>query len=133
MDQVTSFDWARIFVGDQPLFFLAELFLRVVVIYIMALLLLRIAGKRSRQQLTALGLLLVIALGSAVGDVKFYPIAIIYTIMVMLTILILQLIIEKLKSKFPRFDTFVDSKRGVVFKLYLSLESQSQTSSPKPL
>ncbi|MBJ7882819.1 DUF421 domain-containing protein [Gelidibacter salicanalis] len=117
MDQVTSFDWARIFVGEQPLFFLAELFLRVVVIYIMALLLLRLAGKRSRQQLTTLELLLVIALGSAVGDVMFYPsVAIIYTIIVMLTILILQLLIEKLKTKFPRFDKFVDSKPSLIIK-----------------
>ncbi|WP_299391086.1 YetF domain-containing protein [uncultured Gelidibacter sp.] len=117
MDQVTSFDWARIFVGEQPLFFIGELFLRVVVIYIMALLLLRLAGKRSRQQLTTLELLLVIALGSAVGDVMFYPsVAILYTVIVMLTILILQLIIEKFKRRFPHFDKFVDSKPTLIIK-----------------
>ncbi len=117
MDKVKSFDWERIFIGDQPIIFFAELALRVFVIYIIALLLLRLAGKRSRQQITTIELLLLIALGSAVGDVMFYPsVAIIYTIVVMVAILLLQLIIEKLKHKFPRFDKFVDSKPRLIIK-----------------
>lgn len=117
MDKVTSFDRERIFVGDQPLFFLLELLLRVGVIYISALLLLRFAGKRSREQITLLELLLVIALGSAVGDVMFYPsVAIIYTIIVMSCLLVLQFIIEKLKRKFPRFDIFLDSTPQLIIQ-----------------
>ncbi len=117
MDKVTSFDWSRIFLGDQPIFFFGELLLRVSIIYILALLLLRLAGKRSREQLTTIELLLVIALGSAVGDVMFYPsVAIVYTVIVMLVLILLQLIIEKLKRKYLWFDKFVDYTPTLIIK-----------------
>ncbi len=123
MDPVTSFDFARIFFGEQPLFFLAELLLRVVAIYLTALVLLRLAGKRSREQLTTLELLLVIAIGSAVGDAMFYPgVAIVYSVIVMAGILLLQLIIEKLKQRFTAVDAFLNSTPTLIIKHGFFLE-----------
>lgn len=117
MDKVTSFDWARIFVGEQPFFFFGEIMLRVVVIYVAGLFLLRLTGKRARQQLTTLELLLVIALGSALGDVMFYPgVAIAYTILIILVIIGLQLVIEKLKRRFPSFDRMVNCTPTLIVK-----------------
>lgn len=70
---VEPFDWWRIFFGDQSPLFLAEILFRTLVIYFYALILLRWLGSRTLGQLSNLEFLLVIALGSAVGDVMFYP------------------------------------------------------------
>jgi uncharacterized membrane protein YcaP (DUF421 family) len=61
------------FLGDEPPLFLLEIFLRTAIIYIYALVLLRWLGSRTIGQLSTIEFLLVIALGSAVGDAMFYP------------------------------------------------------------
>jgi uncharacterized membrane protein YcaP (DUF421 family) len=67
------FDWQRMLFGDEPPWFLAEIVLRTLIVYIYALLLLRWLGSRTVGQLSTIEFLLVIALGSAVGDAMFYP------------------------------------------------------------
>ena len=74
MDQaIQALDWNRMFLGDEPPLFLLEIFLRTAIIYIYALVLLRWLGSRTIGQLSTIEFLLVIALGSAVGDAMFYP------------------------------------------------------------
>ena len=74
MDEtVIPFDLARILLGGQPLFDVAEIVFRTVVIYLYTLALLRWIGGRSVAQLSMVEFLLVIALGSAVGDAVLYP------------------------------------------------------------
>ncbi|WP_108395483.1 DUF421 domain-containing protein [Devosia submarina] len=70
---IELFDWGRIFFGDQSPLFLAEILFRTIVIYFYTLGLLRWLGSRAVGQLSNLEFLLVIALGSAVGDAMFYP------------------------------------------------------------
>lgn len=70
---ITPFDWQRLLIGETPPLFLAEILFRVLVIYIYTLLMLRLIGGRSVAQLSLVEFLLVIALGSAVGDGLFYP------------------------------------------------------------
>ena len=74
MDQtVIPFDWARMLLGEAPPSFLWEILFRTVVIYIYTFGLIRWIGGRSISQLSMVEFLLVIALGSAVGDTLFYP------------------------------------------------------------
>ena len=74
MDEpVVAFDFGRMFLGDEPPLFLLEIVLRTVVIYVYTLVLIRWIGSRSIGQLSLVEFLLVIALGSAVGDAMFYP------------------------------------------------------------
>lgn len=61
------------FLGDAPPLFLLEIVLRVSLIWVWALLLLRWVGGRSISQMSVVEFLLVIALGSAVGDPMFQP------------------------------------------------------------
>ncbi len=68
-----TFDLRRILVGDLPLLFLVEIVLRTAILYFYALLIFRALGKRSIGELTPLELIVVIGLGSAVGDPMFYP------------------------------------------------------------
>jgi len=73
MDQITAFDWQRMFIGDEPPLFLLEIVFRIAVIWPWTMILLRWIGGRSISQLSLVEFLLVIALGSAVGDSLFVP------------------------------------------------------------
>lgn len=73
VDGTYTFDLERIFIGNVPLLFFAEILLRTTILYTWTLIMLRITGKRGMGELTALELLIVIGLGSAVGDPMFYP------------------------------------------------------------
>jgi len=70
---IQAFDWTRMFLGDEPPLFLLEIAFRTAIIYVYALVLLRWLGSRTIGQLSTIEFLLVIALGSAVGDAMFYP------------------------------------------------------------
>ena len=73
MDRISAFDWQRLFIGDEPPLFLLEIVFRIAVIWPWTMLLLRWIGGRSISQLSLVEFLLVIALGSAVGDSLFQP------------------------------------------------------------
>jgi uncharacterized membrane protein YcaP (DUF421 family) len=70
---VSPFDLQRMIIGDHPLLFSIEIVVRTIIVYVYALLLLRWLGSRTIGQLSTVEFLLVIALGSAVGDAMFYP------------------------------------------------------------
>jgi uncharacterized membrane protein YcaP (DUF421 family) len=58
--------------GDLPWMFTFEVIVRTVIIYVYTLLMIRLLTKRAVGQLSLVEFLLVIALGSAVGDPMFY-------------------------------------------------------------
>ena len=68
-----TFDLQRIFFGDLPLLFAVEIALRTTIMLLYLLFLLRLLGQRSLAQFSLLEFVLIIALGSAVGDPMFYP------------------------------------------------------------
>ena len=89
MDQaVIPFDWARMLLGDPPPAFLFEILFRTVLIYIYTFGLIRWIGGRSISQLSLVEFLLVIALGSAVGDSLFYPDVPLLHAMLVITIIV---------------------------------------------
>lgn len=67
-----SFDLVRIFFGEVPLLFFVEIVLRTTILYLYTLFIIRTLGKRSAGELTAVDVVLIVALGSAVGDPMFY-------------------------------------------------------------
>lgn len=67
-----SFDLTRIFIGNSPLLFYVEIALRTIILYLYTLTLLRMLGKRSAGELTVVDVVVIVALGSAVGDPMFY-------------------------------------------------------------
>ena len=72
MPEIQPFDLHRIFWGDAPLWFGLEIAFRTVVMYLFALLSVRIVSRRAVGELSFVEFLLVVALGSAVGDPMFY-------------------------------------------------------------
>jgi len=90
MDQtVIPFDWARMLLGEAPPSFLLEILFRTVVIYVYTFGLIRWIGGRSISQLSLVEFLLVIALGSAVGDSLFYPDVPLLHAMLVITVIVL--------------------------------------------
>jgi uncharacterized membrane protein YcaP (DUF421 family) len=66
-------DFERIFLGDLTWATVLEIFLRTAVLFFYTLVLIRLVGKRGLGQLSPFELLIIVALGSAVGDPMFYP------------------------------------------------------------
>ncbi len=68
-----AFDLHRILLGRLPWLYLAEIVLRTTIVYFFALFVVRTIGKRGMGQLAPFDFVIIIALGSAVGDPMFYP------------------------------------------------------------
>src|ERR1700752_1747921 len=66
------FDWERILLNKFPLYFLWEVALRSVVMFILLLTILKLTGKRGVKQLSVFEMVIIISLGSAAGDPMFY-------------------------------------------------------------
>src|SRR5947209_9600499 len=61
------YNWRRIVFGDAPPQFLAEIFFRSILMYIVLLLTLRLLGKRMNAQLSIMELTVMISLGAIVS------------------------------------------------------------------
>ena len=84
------------FLGDAPPLFYLEIVFRCVVIYVWTIVLLRWIGGRSVAQLSLVEFLLVIALGSAVGDALFYPqVPLGHAMLVILVVVVINKLIDE--------------------------------------
>ena len=66
-------EFERILLGDLTWIAVLEILLRTALLFLYTLVLIRLVGKRGLAQLSAFELLIIVALGSAVGDPMFYP------------------------------------------------------------
>jgi uncharacterized membrane protein YcaP (DUF421 family) len=89
LPSLQSLDWQRMFFGDAPPEFLVEIVVRTCVVYLYSLLLIRWIGGRGIGQMSVVEFLLVVALGSAVGDAMFYPDVPLAHAMLVITVVIL--------------------------------------------
>lgn len=111
MDTIIPFDWARIFLGDAPPLFLLEIIFRVIVIWLWTAVLLRWIGGRSISQMSIVEFLLVIALGSAVGDALFYPeVPLLHAMLVILLIVLLDKAVDICIRRWPHTKSAIDGQ-----------------------
>jgi uncharacterized membrane protein YcaP (DUF421 family) len=87
---------------------------RILAIYVFTIIMLRLAGKRRIAHLSAFDILIIIALGSAVGDVMVYgedivPLA--SGIMVVFAVIVLQILVSKL-TEHSKFLSYLVHGRG---------------------
>ena len=107
--EIQPFDWQRIWLGDAPPLFLLEIVFRTGVMFLWIVLLLRLTGKRGLGQLSAVELAIVIALGSAVGDPRFYPeVPLVHALLVTGVVVFLQRGLSMLVVRSERAETFVE-------------------------
>jgi len=88
--------------------------LRILAIYLFTLFMLRIAGKRRIAHLSAFDILIIIALGSAVGDVMVYPestVPLASGLLVVFTVVSLQILVTKM-TEHNRSLSFIVHGRG---------------------
>jgi uncharacterized membrane protein YcaP (DUF421 family) len=84
-----SLDWQYMFFGDASPAFLIEIVVRTCLIYSYSLLLIRWIGGRGIGQMSVVEFLLVVALGSAIGDAMFYPDVPLAHAMLVITVVVL--------------------------------------------
>ncbi|HEY5889735.1 MAG TPA: DUF421 domain-containing protein [Acidimicrobiia bacterium] len=106
-----EFDLVRILFGDDfSWVFLVEICFRTAIMYLYALVLIRFLGKRNLGQLSPFELIIVVALGSAVGDPMFYPDVPVLHGMVVITVVVgLQRLLEEVTERSPRAETLLES------------------------
>ncbi len=104
------FDWRRIFLGDIPLIFLFELIFRTIWMYLWALFVSRLMGKRSVGDMTSFDYLIVVAIGSATGDpMMMFDIPLLHGMVVLSVIMVLERTIARLSWRWGRIERVVES------------------------
>lgn len=111
MNDVTIFDFHRIFLGDAPTLFLAEIVFRTIVMYAYTIVLLRFLGKRSMGQLSTLELAIIICFGSAVGDPMMgIDIPILHGLVVITTVALLQTGMEWVINRNKKIEVLMEGR-----------------------
>ncbi len=112
-----SFDLHRIVVGDLPLTFYAEIVLRTATLFLFTLVLIRTMGKRSLGQMSTFDFVIIIALGSAVGDPMFYvDVPLLYGMLVVLVVVASERFLAFLASRNNSIDEFIDSTPTILMQ-----------------
>jgi len=129
-----EFDPIRILVGDFAWEFTLEIVLRTVIMYSYTLAIVRVLGKRGLGHLSPFELVIIVALGSAVGDPMFYPdIPVLHGMIVITVVVGMQRLLEELTERSPQLETILESrvrrlvKDGVVDGQALEREDLSET------
>jgi uncharacterized membrane protein YcaP (DUF421 family) len=86
--EITPFDWHRMFIGDIEWLYLLEIVFRTIVMYAYGFLLVRLIGKRAMRELTPFEYIIIIAMGSSMGDPMFMPDIPLLHCMVVLTVVL---------------------------------------------
>ena len=110
-DPIIPFELKRMFIGDHPALFYLEIVVRTALMYVYTLALIRWIGGRSVAQLSMVDMLLVISLGSAVGDAPFYAdVPLLAAMLVILVIVAINKAIDKLIERSDRVKVVIDGQ-----------------------
>ncbi|OHE84548.1 MAG: hypothetical protein A2579_11000 [Lysobacterales bacterium RIFOXYD1_FULL_69_11] len=113
----TVFDWQRLLLGLPPELYMLEIGLKILIIFAILLLVLRLLGKHGQQNLSPMQQLLMIALGSAAGDALLYPeVPIAYAAVILLGVTVLTVGLEKLSEHVRPVRNYVESHPRILVK-----------------
>lgn len=106
-----QFDIIRIFFGNTTWTDVAEIIFRTSVLFVFTFIMLRLVGHRGLGQLSLSEFVLIIGLGSAVGDPMFYfDIPLIHGMIVITVIVVYQVLLTTSTMKFPKLADMVDGR-----------------------
>lgn len=109
-EPVVAFEASRMWLGDEPFLFFLEIIFRSLVGYLFCFLLIRVLSGRSVAQMSMTDLILVIALGSAVGDVAFYAdVPILHALTVILVIVVATKALDRLSHNWDPLKTVLEN------------------------
>ncbi len=99
----------RIFLGDDSWTFVLEIIFRTGILYCFTFVMIRLMGRRSVSDLSIIEVLLIIALGSAVGDPMFYPdVPLVHGMAVIATVVVINRAISFLINRSDRVEQLVE-------------------------
>lgn len=111
------FEFERLLMNGLPYSFLLEVIFRCLVMYFVAMLVLKLVGRRGIKQLSVFDLIIILTLGSAAGDPLLYKdVGIIPAITVFLTILILYRLTTHLISKSKKVEIWLEGKPVILIE-----------------
>lgn len=111
------FDWQRLLLGLAPPLYPLEIVARVLMMFVVLMLLVRLLGKRGQQNLSPMQQMLMIALGSAAGDVMLYPqISISYAATVLVGVTLLNIVVEITANRVRAMRDFLESEPRILVK-----------------
>jgi uncharacterized membrane protein YcaP (DUF421 family) len=114
---IEPFDWQRMLFGDSDPLFLAEIAVRTLLLYLFALAMVRLMGKRGMAQLTPFEFVIIVALGSAVGDPMFYPdVPLVHGFVVIASVVLLQQGLSVIARRWPKLDEVVEGRPTVAVR-----------------
>lgn len=117
MDAITPFDLERMLWGSAPWPYYLEIVVRVSVIWLWTIGLLRWIGGRSIAQMSVVEFLLVIALGSAVGDPMFQPeVPLLHAMLVILLIILADKAVDFALSRWTKAKRLIDGKPVMILQ-----------------
>ncbi|MEX0940517.1 MAG: YetF domain-containing protein [Candidatus Babeliales bacterium] len=104
-----TFDLYRIFIGSSFSFvLLGEILFRTSFIYLYTVLNIRLMNKQSMGMLSSFEIIIIFALGTAVGDSMIYPhVPLIQAMLVISTIVFLERILAQIAEKFYFFEKYI--------------------------
>jgi uncharacterized membrane protein YcaP (DUF421 family) len=103
-------EFDRIFLGDFSLELVLEIVLRTAIMYLFTLGLIRVLGKRGMGELSPFELVIIVALGSAVGDPMFYAdVPLIHGIIVITVVVSLQRALVELTERHKALERLIES------------------------
>ena len=114
---VRPFDWERLLIGLPPELYLLEIAFKAVVVFLILLLVLRMLGKRAHHNLSPMQQMLLIALGSAAGDVMLYPeVPLGYAALILLGVAGLVMLLEIASAHFRPVRDYVESRPRILVR-----------------
>ena len=104
-------NWATIFIHDTTWSFAAEISIRVIIMFSMIILFLRLTGKRGVRQLSIFELTIILSLGSISGDPMFTKdLPLVQAVLIMTIIISLYRLTTWLMMKYQPFEDFLEGK-----------------------
>lgn len=114
---ITFFDWERLLVGLPPQFYYLEMAFKTLALFAVLLLVLRMLGKRAHHNLSPMQQMLLIALGSAAGDVMLYPeVPLGYAAFILLGVSGLTMLLEVASGHSRAVRDYVESRPRVLVR-----------------
>lgn len=111
------FDLHRLLLGLAPPLYLLEIVARVLMMFVVLMILVRLLGKRGQQNLSPMQQMLMIALGSAAGDVMLYPqVSIAYAATVLVGVTLLTIAVEITANRARAMRDFLESEPRILVK-----------------
>jgi uncharacterized membrane protein YcaP (DUF421 family) len=113
--ELQPFDWSRILWGDAPLGLLAEIAIRTAVMFVLAFVVPRVMGRRGVRQLSPFDYVIIIALGSAVGDPMLYAdVPLLHGAVILTVVVSLHRLVAEVTERNDKIDAFVTGDAVVV-------------------